>query len=47
MKEETGSVAYEEFGTLKSKMYLFLVYDCSEHKKNKPLSTEGCCFVEQ
>ena len=34
MKDETGSVAIEEFVRLKPKMYSFLV-DNSEHKKSK------------
>ena len=35
MKDETGSVAIEEFVRLKQKMYLFLVDDRNEHKKAK------------
>ena len=35
MKDETGSVAIETFVRLKSKNYLFLVDDSSEHKKEK------------
>ena len=38
MKDETGSVAIEEFGGLKPKMYLFLVGDNSEHKKTKDVN---------
>ena len=33
MKDETGGVAIEKFVGLKTKMYLFLVDDNSEHKK--------------
>ena len=35
MKDETGSIAIEEFARLKPKMYLFFVDDNSEHKKPK------------
>ena len=35
MKDETGSVAIEEFARFKAKMYLFLVDHNSEHKKSK------------
>ena len=35
MKDETTDVAIEEFFTLKPKMYSFLVYHSSEHKKAK------------
>ena len=35
MKDETASVAIEEFVRLKPKMYLYLVNDNSEHKKAK------------
>ena len=35
MKDETGSVAVEEFVKLKPNMYSFLVDDDSEHKKVK------------
>ena len=35
MKDETADVAVKEFVGLKSKMYSFLVDDCSEHKKAK------------
>ena len=35
MKDETAGVAIEEFVGLKSKMYLYLVDDNSEHKKAK------------
>ena len=38
MKDETGSVAIEEFVRLKQKMYLFLVDDRNEHKKAKCLN---------
>ena len=34
IKDETGSVAIEEFGGLKPKMHSFLVDDNSEHKKS-------------
>ena len=43
MKDETGGVAIEKFVGLKTKMYLFLVDDNSEHKKanvvNKNIAT--------
>ena len=35
MKDETASVAIEEFVGLKPKMYSYLVDDNSEHKKTK------------
>ena len=35
MQNETGGVATEEFVELKSKLYLFLVDDNSEHKNQK------------
>ena len=35
MKGETSSIAIEEFGELKAKMYLFLIDGNSEHKKAK------------
>ena len=35
MKDKTGGVAIEEFNRLKTKMYLFLVDNNSEHKKAK------------
>ena len=35
MQNETGGVATEEFVGLKSKLYLFLVDDNSEHKNQK------------
>ena len=35
IKDETAGVAIEEFVGLKPKMYLYLVYDNSEHKKSK------------
>ena len=38
MKDETSGVAIEEFVSLKPKMYLFLVYDSSEHKKAKGMN---------
>ena len=38
MKDETGSVATEEFVGLKPKMYLYLVHDNSEHKKAKDVN---------
>ena len=35
MKDETASIAIEEFVGLKPKMYSYLVNDNSEHKKQK------------
>ena len=35
IKDETAGVAIEEFVGLKPKMYLYLVYNNSEHKKSK------------
>ena len=35
MKDETGSIAIEEFAGLNPKMHSFLVDDNSEHKKAK------------
>ena len=35
MKDETGGAPIKEFVGLKSKMYPFLVDDCSEHKRAK------------
>ena len=35
MKDETGGVTNQEFVGLKPKMYLFLVDDNKEHKKQK------------
>ena len=43
MKDETGSVATEEFVGLKWKMYIFLV-DNSEHKKASERREWKCCF---
>ena len=38
MKDETASVAFEEFIGLKLKMYSFLVDDRKEHKKAKAVN---------
>ena len=42
MKDETAGVAIKEFVGLKSKMYLFLVNDSSEHKNAKG---ENQCWI--
>ena len=38
MKDETAEVTIKEFVGLKPKMYSFLVYDSSEHKKAKDVN---------
>ena len=43
MKNETSGVVIEELVGLKPKMYSFLVYENSEHKKSKKCEQKCCC----
>ena len=46
MKDETGSVAIEEFVRLEPKMYSFLV-DNSEHKKSEGVKRKVFAIISQ
>ena len=47
MKDETVGIATEEFIGIKSKMYLYLVDDNSEHKKVKHVNKNVVATISQ